>query len=63
MGFCGGEYGCPSDCCLVYIKLVMFHIKIKGKEAKNNMQANCLTLHTPLTSGVGLKGQMLKLGT
>ena len=25
------------------------------------MQGNTLHLHTPLTSGVGLKGQMLKL--
>ena len=30
------------------------------KEVKINMQAKTLTLNTPFTSGVGLKGQILK---
>ena len=29
--------------------------KIKGNEAYNNMLANTLTLHTPLTPGDGVK--------
>ena len=37
--------------------MVMLHIKLKGNEAYNNMLANVLPLHTPLTPGVGSKGQ------
>ena len=32
--------------------------QIKGNEAYNNMIANILPLHTPLTPGVGSKGQI-----
>ena len=39
---------------LFFLKVVMLHIKLKGK-----MQAISLTLHTPLTSGLGLEGQIL----
>ena len=35
--------------------------QIKMDEVQTNMQCNTLNLHTPLTSGVGLKGQILKL--
>ena len=35
--------------------------QIKLEEMLTYMQGNTLNLHTPLTSGVGLKGQMLKL--
>ena len=35
----------------------MLHIKVKGNEAYNNMLANVLPLHTPVTPGVGSKGQ------
>ena len=35
--------------------------QIKVKDVKTNKQAKILTLHTPLTSGSGLKGQILKL--
>ena len=31
------------------------------EEVLTNMQGNTLNLHTPLTSGVGFKGQILKL--
>ena len=34
--------------------------QIKVKEVETNMQANTLTLHTPLISWVGLNGQLLK---
>ena len=33
--------------------------QIEGKEVKTNMQVKTLTLHTPLSSGIGLKGQIL----
>ena len=35
--------------------------QIKVEEVKTYMQGNSLNLHTPLTSGVGFKGQILKL--
>ena len=35
--------------------------QIKVGEVKTYMQGNTLNLHTPLTSGVGFKGQILKL--
>ena len=35
--------------------------QIKLEEVKTYMQGNTLNLHTPLTSGVGLKSQILKL--
>ena len=35
--------------------------QIKVKEVQTNMQGNTLNLYTPLASGVGLKGQILKL--
>ena len=35
--------------------------QIKVEEVKTYMQGNTLNLHTPLTSGVGFKGQILKL--
>ena len=34
---------------------------MKDLKVKTDMQAKTLTLHTPLTSGVGLKGQIVKL--
>ena len=37
----------------LFLKVVMLHIKLKGKEVKNNMQAKCLNLCTPLTSWFG----------
>ena len=33
--------------------------QIKGNEAYNNMLANILPFHTPLTPGLGSKGQFL----
>ena len=33
--------------------------QIKVKEVLTNMQGNTLSLHTPLTSGVELKGKLL----
>ena len=38
-----------------------FHVayQIKLEEVYTYMQGNTLNLHTPLTSGVGLKGQLL----
>ena len=38
--------------------MVMLHINIKGNETYNNMLANSLPLHTPLTSRVGSNGQL-----
>ena len=35
--------------------------QIKVEEVKTYMQGNTFNLHTPLTSGVGFKGQILKL--
>ena len=35
--------------------------QIKVEEVETYMQGNALNLHTPLTSGVGFKGQILKL--
>ena len=35
--------------------------QMKVEEVLTYMQGNTLNLHTPLTSGVGFKGQILKL--
>ena len=38
-----------------FLKVVMLHIKIKGNETYNIMQANILNLHRPSTPVCGLK--------
>ena len=41
--------------------MVMLHIKIKADDAGSNMVANILLTDTPLTQGVGSKGQTIYL--
>ena len=38
-----------------FLKVVMLHVKLNGKEAENTMQANILPFYTPTTPRWGQK--------